>query len=291
MGLVGLTKQQTRKWLLLFLLPSMTGFLIFVLTPILASFGISFTDWDLLSSINFIGLKNYAEVLKDAEFWQSFRNTLGFIVGYLPLVTIFGLLAALLVNSKIRFKSFFRGIYFLPVVTSWVAVSLVWKWLFNPSYGLLNYFLSLINIHGPQWLEDPKTAMIAIVLTSVWKDIGFIMVIYLGGLQSIDLSYYEAAEVDGATTVQQFFKITLPLLRKTSFFVLTISLINSFQVFDQVNIMTGGGPGNATSVVVQSVYNHAFRYFQMGYATAESWILFIVILIVTLIQMKGQNSK
>jgi multiple sugar transport system permease protein len=269
----------------------MLGFLVFVLTPILASLGISFTDWDLLSSIHFIGIKNYAEVLKDGEFWQSFRNTLGFILGYLPLVTIFGLLAALLVNSKIHFKSLFRGIYFLPVVTSWVAVSLVWKWLFNPSYGLLNYFLSLVGVHGPQWLEDPKTAMIAIILTSVWKDIGFIMVIYLGGLQSIDLSFYEAAEVDGASTWQQFWKITLPLLRKTTFFVLTISLINSFQVFDQVNIMTGGGPGNATSVVVQSVYNHAFRYFQMGYATAESWILFIVILVVTIIQMKGQNSK
>lgn len=288
--MAGLNSKQVRKWLLVFLLPSMTGFLIFVLTPILASFGISFTDWDLLSSIHFVGLKNYIDILKDASFWQSFRNTLGFIVGYLPLVTIFGLAAALLVNSKIRFKSFFRGVYFLPVVTSWVAVSLVWKWLFNPSYGLLNYLLSLINIQGPQWLDDPRTAMIAIILTSVWKDIGFIMVIYLGGLQGIDLSYYEAAQVDGASPWQQFWKITLPLLKKTSFFVLTISLINSFQVFDQVNIMTGGGPGNATSVVVQSVYNHAFRYFQMGYATAESWILFLVIFVVTIIQMKGQNS-
>lgn len=289
--MVGLSKKQTNKWLILFLLPSMTGFLIFILIPILASFGISFTDWDLISSIHFVGIKNYKEVFGDATFWQAFRNTLGFIVGYLPLVTIFGLLAALLVNSKIKLKSMFRGIYFLPVVSSWVAVSLVWKWLFNPSYGLLNYLLSLVNIQGPQWLEDPKTAMFAIILTSVWKDIGFIMVLYLGGLQGIDLSYYEAAEMDGASEKQQFWKITLPLLKNTTFFVLTISLINSFQVFDQVNIMTGGGPGNATSVVVQSVYNHAFRYFQMGYATAESWILFIVILVVTIIQMKGQKNN
>lgn len=289
--MIGLSKKQTNKWLVLFLLPSMSGFFIFILVPILASFGISFTDWDLISSIHFVGIKNYMEVFRDAAFWQSFKNTLGFILGYLPLVTIFGLLAALLVNSKIKFKSMFRGIYFLPVVTSWVAVSLVWKWLFNPSYGLLNYLLSLININGPQWLEDPKTAMIAIILTSVWKDIGFIMVLYLGGLQGIDLSYYEAAKIDGASEQQQFWKITLPLLKKTTFFVLTISLINSFQVFDQVNIMTGGGPGNATSVVVQSVYNHAFRYFQMGYATAESWILFIVILVVTIIQMKGQKDN
>jgi multiple sugar transport system permease protein len=289
--LAGLSKKQTNKWLLLFLLPSMLGFFIFILTPIIASFGISFTDWDLVNNLHFIGLQNYIELFKDASFWQAFRNTLEFIVGYLPLVTIFGLIAALLVNSKIKCKSLFRGIYFLPVVTSWVAVSLVWKWLFNPSYGLLNYLLSLIHIQGPQWLQDPKTAMFAIVLTSVWKDIGFIMVIYLGGLQSIDLSYYEAAEVDGANGWQQFWKITLPLLRKTTFFVMTISLINSFQVFDQVNIMTGGGPGNATNVIVQSVYNHAFRYFQMGYATSESWILFVVILIVTIIQMKGQNSN
>ncbi|MDB1710215.1 sugar ABC transporter permease, partial [Enterococcus casseliflavus] len=201
---------------------------------------------------------------------------------------IIGLLVALLLNSKIRLKPVFRGIYFLPVVTSWVAVSLVWKWLFNPKFGLINYFLSLISVHGPNWLNDPKTAMLAIIITSVWKDIGFIMVLYLGGLQNISPSLYEAASIDGADNWHQFWKITLPMLKPTTFFVSMISLINSFQVFDQVNIMTEGGPGDSTTVLVQNIYNSAFKYSEMGYAAAMSWVLFAIILVVSLVQMWGE---
>ncbi|WP_413523236.1 carbohydrate ABC transporter permease [Lactococcus raffinolactis] len=282
-------KQKNWLWVLLFLGPSLLGFLVFIAFPILYSLVISFTDWNLLNPMKFIGIDNYASLLRDKNFWAALRNTGTFIIGYLPSVMILGLAIAVLLNSKIKFKTFFRGIYFLPVVTSWVAVSLVWKWLLNGQYGLLNYFLSLIGIHGPSWLTDPRTAMLAIIITSVWKDIGFIMVLYLGGLQAISPSLYEAAEIDGASQWRQFWHVTLPGLRPTTFFVLMISLINSFQVFDQVNIMTGGGPGNATTVMVQNIYNSAFNFFEMGRASAMSWLLFLIIFTVSLVQMFGER--
>ncbi|MDR1568071.1 MAG: sugar ABC transporter permease, partial [Streptococcaceae bacterium] len=179
------SKKNNLLWVLLFLAPSLIGFLLFIASPIIYSLGISFTDWDLLNPMKFIGFKNYTDLFKDPTFWTSLKNTITFILGYLPCVMIIGLMIALFLNSKLRGRTVFRGIYFLPVVTSWVAVSLVFKWLFNPTYGLINYFISLFGIAGPNWLTDSKTAMIAIIITSVWKDIGFIMVLYLGGLQGI----------------------------------------------------------------------------------------------------------
>lgn len=288
--MVGMTKKKTLFWLCIFLLPNLLGFLIFIGTPIISSLVISFTNWDLVGSIHFVGIDNYIKLVKDPDFWLAFKNTFLFIAGYLPLVMVLGLVSALLLNQKMRFRALFRAIYFLPVVTSWVAVSLVWKWLYNPNYGLINYLLSQVGITGPQWLNDPKTAMLGVILTSAWKDIGFIMVLFLGGLQNISPSYYEAASIDGANKLGMFWNITLPLLTPTTFFVTIISLINSFQVFDQVMIMTEGGPGGATTVLVQNIYNHAFRYFEMGYASAMSWALFIVIFIFTLIQMKLQKK-
>lgn len=262
----------------------------FIIYPVFYSLGVSFTDWDLINPMKFIGLRNYQTLLADPKFWNSLKNTFLFILGYLPSVMILGLAVALLLNGKLRLKPFFRGVYFLPVVTSWVAVSLVWKWLFNPKFGLINYFLSLVGVHGPNWLNDPKVAMLAIIITSVWKDIGFIMVLYLGGLQNISPSLYEAANIDGADKWHQFWRITLPMLKPTTFFVSMISLINSFQVFDQVNIMTEGGPGDATTVLVQNIYNSAFKYSEMGYAAAMSWILFLIILVVSLVQMWGERK-
>lgn len=288
--MVGMTKKKTLFWLCIFLLPNLLGFLIFIGAPILSSLVISFTDWDLIGSFNFNGIDNYVRLTQDTGFRLAFKNTFLFVLGYLPLVMFLGLGCALLLNNKMRFRALFRATYFLPVVTSWVAVSLVWKWLYNPNYGLINYLLSLIGITGPQWLNDPKTAMLGIILTSAWKDVGFVMILFLGGLQNISPSYYEAASIDGANKLREFWSITLPLLTPTTFFVTIISLINSFQVFDQVMIMTAGGPGGATTVLVQNIYNHAFRYSEMGYAAAMSWALFIVIFIITLIQMKFQNK-
>lgn len=283
------SKKNNFLWICFFLFPSLIGFLIFIVYPIFYSLGVSFTDWDLINQMNFVGLKNYVALFQDPEFWNSLKNTFLFIVGYLPCVMIIGLFIALLLNSKLKARAIFRGVYFLPVVTSWVAVSLVWKWLFNPKFGLINYVLSWFSIEGLNWLNDPKIAMIAIIITSVWKDIGFIMVLYLGGLQNISESLYEAAEIDGANGRQKFFGVTLPMLKSTTFFVSMISLINSFQVFDQVNVMTDGGPGNATTVLVQNIYNSAFKYSEMGYASAMSWVLFLIIFVVSLVQMYGER--
>ncbi|GAA0178841.1 sugar ABC transporter permease [Clostridium sediminicola] len=273
-----------------FLLPSLIGMIVFLIIPILASLGLSFMKWDLLSEIEWVGLENYIKIFQDETFYEAFRHTLTFIVGYLPSVLIISLFLAILLNSKIKALTLFRGIYFLPVISSWVAISIIWKWILNPEYGLMNYFLSLIGVTGPAWLSDPKWAMISVIITSVWKDIGFITVIYLAGLQDIPDMYYEAANIDGAGRVRKFFSITLPLLSKTTFFVLIISLINSFQVFDQIWIMTEGGPAGATSVLVEQIYKNAFRYYKMGYASALSWVLFGVIFIVTIIQNKVQKK-
>lgn len=266
------------------LAPSLIGMAVFVMGPILGSLALSFTDWDMFSDIRWIGLANYGKALADPAVRSALGNTLLFILGYLPPVVGIGLGLALLLNRAFPGRTLFRAIYFVPVVTSWVAVSLVWKWLLNPEFGLVNYGLSLVGIDGPGWLYDPQWAMAGIVLTSVWKDIGFVMVIYLAGLQEIPGHLYEAAEIDGIHPWRVFWRITLPLLAPTTFFVTTISLINSFQVFDQVWIMTEGGPAGSTSVVMELIYKNAFRYYQMGYASAISWLLFAIIFAVTIAQ-------
>ena len=271
------------------LLPSLLGMFTFLMLPIASSFVLSFSSWDLIGDIEWVGLANYAKALGDPAVLGALRNTLAFILGYLPAVVVLALGLALLLNRKLRGRTFFRAVYFVPVVTSWVAVSLIWKWLLNPQYGLVNFALGLIGIDGPGWLFDPAWAMAGIVITTVWKDIGFVTVIYLAGLQDIPEHLYEAAALDGATPWQRFWGITFPMLMPTTFFVTTISLISSFQVFDQVYVMTGGGPAGATSVMVELIYKNAFSYFQMGYASTISWILFALIFVVTVAQQMLQK--
>lgn len=266
------------------LLPSLAGMFVFLMLPVLSSFVLSFSSWDLIGEIQWTGLANYTTALADPAVLGALRNTLTFILGYLPAVVIIALGLALLLNRRIRGRVVFRAIYFVPVVTSWVAVSLIWKWLLNPQYGLVNVALASIGIKGPGWLFDPQWAMTGVVLTSIWKDIGFVTVIYLAGLQDIPEPLYEAAALDGATPWQRFWTITWPMLAPTTFFVTTISLISSFQVFDQVWIMTQGGPAGATSVMVELIYKNAFSYYKMGYASAISWILFALIFAVTIAQ-------
>ena len=265
----------------LFLGPSLIGLAAFTLLPILSSLGLSFTNWDLLRPPNFVGVRNYVQLLGNAEFWRTLRNTVTFLVGYVPLVLVCGLLVAVLLNARIPLRQVFRTMYFVPVVTSWVAVALVWKWLFNPAYGLVNSAIGALGITGPAWLFDPNWAMVAVVLTSVWKDTGFVMVIMLAGLQGIPREYYEAASIDGATRPQALLHITIPLLAPTLIFCLSISLISAFQVFDQVYVMTEGGPAGATMVLVERVVANAFSYSRMGYASAMSWVLFLLIFVVT----------
>jgi multiple sugar transport system permease protein len=271
------------------LLPSLIGMGAFYLLPVAASLVLSFAEWDLLTPIKWIGLDNYAAILNDGTMWQALRNTILFILGYLPSVVVLGLALALLLNRRLKGRALFRAIYFVPVVTSWVAVSLIWKWLLNPQYGLINYGLSLIGIKGPGWLFDPSWALPGVILTSIWKDMGFVTVIYLAGLQEIPEHLFEAAALDGATPWQRFRTITWPMLAPTTFFVTTISLISSFQVFDQVWIMTQGGPAGATSTMVELIYKNAFSYSKMGYASAISWVLFLFIFTVTIAQNRLQK--
>lgn len=280
-----------------FLLPSLIGMLIFSLMPLAISAVISLTDWNGLDKLlapgmfqeHFVGTENFKNILSSEEFWKVLGNTCCYIVLYIPFMLAASLSVAYLLSRPKRGVVVFRVIYYIPVLTSWVAASLIWKTVLSPEYGALNNLLSIVGIEGPGWLLDETWAMPAIVLVSVWKDMGFFGLILLSGMISIDRGYYEAAALDGAGTWKKFWCITLPLLSPSVFYVLIVSLINAFQLFPQVMIMTDGGPNGATEVMVERIYKYGFRYYRMGYAAAFSWILFAIIMVCTFIQMKGQK--
>ncbi|CAN5409530.1 sugar ABC transporter permease [soil metagenome] len=274
---------------LAFLLPSAIPLTLFVLGPMVSAAWVSLTKWNLLAPAKFVGFDNYANLLADPKTGDVFLHTLWYIVGYLPLVYIGGLALALALNKRLKGRAFWRGVYFLPVVTSWIVVALVWRWLLNPSTGIVNTALAFFGIDGPGWWSDPFWAMPSIILASAWKDLGFVMVILLAGLQAIDPDLIDAAQIDGAGRWRRLVSVILPLLSPSTFFVVVISLINGFQVFDQVYAMTGGGPGGASQVVVQQIYDLTFRYGQAGEASALSWMLFAVVLGVTVVQIIGQR--
>ena len=285
-----------------FLLPSLVGFLVFSILPMLTSMAVSFTEWGGLKKLTLfsdigaffgdygIGFENYAAILKSREFWQVLVHTLYFCALYLPVMLAVSIGVAVILNSKMKGVGVFRVVYYIPVLTSWVAGALIWRWVLSPDYGVVNSILGFFGIEGPKWLYDKYLAMPSIVMASVWKDLGYFGLIFLGGLQTIDPAVYEAASVDGAGRWRQFFKITLPLLTPFIFFVVIIALMNSFQIFPQVVIMTGGGPNGATEVLVERIYTYAFSYKMMGYASAYSWILFFIIFIFTMLQFKFQRK-
>ncbi|MDZ4671816.1 MAG: sugar ABC transporter permease [Phototrophicales bacterium] len=278
-------------WVIFFLAPSLLGLMIFIVLPILSSLWYAFHDWNLLSPPRFNELDNFKELLADDRFWRALQYTLMFIVAYVPPVFVLGLALAIFLNQKIRGMIVVRTATFLPVVASWVVVSLIWKWLFNPSYGLVNIGLGAVGVEGPAWLFEPNTALYAMVITSIWKDVGYIALLYLGGLQSISQTYYEAAEIDGASRWASIRYITLPLLSPTMFFVLITLLINYFQMFEQVWLMPmrDSAADRQLEVVVTEVVNNAFRYNRMGYASAMSWVLFAIIFFITFIQLRLQK--
>src|SRR5690606_20796426 len=230
---------------LAFLLPSAIPLTMFVLAPMVSAAWVSLLKWNLIAPPVFVGLDNYTKLFADPKTGAIFLHTLTYIVGYLPLVYLGGLVLALALNTQLRGRSVLRGVYFLPVVTSWIVVALVWRWLLNPATGVVNTVLAWFGIAGPGWWTDPAWAMPSIILASAWKDLGFVMVILLAGLQAIDPELLDAARVDGAGRWRRLFSVVLPLLSPSTFFVVVISLINGFQVFDQVYAMTGGGPGGA----------------------------------------------
>lgn len=280
-----------------FLLPSLVGLIIFSLLPLMISGVISLTDWDGLAQLmkdgflreHFVGLANYKAILTTPEFWNALRNTGKYIILYLPCMLGASLVVAYLLSRTRHGIGAFRVIYYIPVLTSWVAASLIWKSVLSPQYGALNGILGIVGIQGPGWLLEEAWAMPAIVLVSVWKDMGFFGLILLSGIIGINRTYYEAASIDGAGGWKKFTRITLPLLTPAVFYVLIVGMINSFQLFPQIMIMTDGGPNGATQVMVERIYKYGFRYYRMGYAAAFSWILFVIIMIFTAIQMKGQE--
>lgn len=275
----------------LFISPWLVGFLCLTLGPIIASAYLSLTDYDVVSRAEFIGLQNFANLFKDVHFFNALRVTFIYTLFSVPLGMIGSLAVALLLNYPSRFSAIFRTIFYLPAVVSGVAVAMLWLWIFEPDFGLLNYLLSFVGITGPAWLYDPTWVLPAFILMSLWG-VGGNMVIYLAGLQGIPTHLYEAAQIDGANAWGQFVHVTLPMLSPVLFFNLIMGIINSFQVFTQSYIMTGGvgGPGDASLFYVLYLYQNAFQWFKMGYASALAWILFLVILLCTLLVFRGSKN-
>lgn len=273
---------------LAFLAPSLIILLVFVILPVLWAFQLSFTSWEARSTEQaYIGLQNYVDLLGSEDMWQAIRNTVYFTGMKIPLDIILSLGIALILNQKLRGISIFRTAYFLPVITSVVAVSAIWRVIYNPSFGLANSFLQMINLPTQRWLSDPALALPSVTLVALWKGLGYDIVIFLAGLQGIPRMYYEAAEIDGANLWQRFRHVTWPLLSPVTFFVLVVGIINSFKVFSQIHVLTPeGGPLNSTTVLVFYLYELAFQQFKFGKAAAVAFILFGMVLLITFIQRR-----
>jgi multiple sugar transport system permease protein len=278
---------------LVFLAPSLIGVVGFCLLPILASAVFSFMDYDLLMPMNtmkYVGFSNFTRILTGGEFPKVLLHTLTYLGLYLPLILITSVGQALILNQSFRGHGIFRTVCYTPVITSWVAAAVVWQWVLSGKYGLLNQLLAVVGITGPAWLNSKEWAMPGIVLAAVWKDTGYYALMVLAALKSIDPGCYEAAAIDGATGLKKLTKITLPLISPTLFLLVVINVIYGLQVFDSVLIMTGGGPGGATTVFLERIYKYAFKQYKMGLASAYSWILFALIMIFTAVQFRLQRK-
>jgi multiple sugar transport system permease protein len=283
----------------IFLLPTIVGILAFRLGPVIWSFILSFQSYNPFQGGTWIGLDNYRELLQDKGFHQTFFNTVNFTLMYLPLGVLTSLILAVLVNNRLRGIVLFRAIYFLPVISAVAAIGTIWAWLLNPLYGLVNYLIkAVLGVPGPEWLGSTKTALFTIVLVNVWRTMGYTMVIFLAGLQNVPQELMDAAKVDGAGKFRTFLRVTLPLLSPTTFFVIVITIIQSFQIFDLVYVMTApaagesdpiGGPAGSTNVLVISIFMNAFRYSRMGYGAAQAYILFLLVAAITLINFRFQK--
>lgn len=276
---INLSNSQTSAaWIFVF--PALLGMLIFIIIPIFFSFGLSFAKWDLLNPIQFVGLDNYKEIFTELLFGKILLNTVVFALATSFFGVIIPLILAAIMNSKIRGTDFFKTAYFLPFITPMIVIGIVWEWIFDPNIGLLN---KVLQVHI-NWLYDPHWAMPALIIVSVWKLIGYNMIIFLSGFSGISNSMFEAAKIDGANPVETFFYVTIPLLSPTIFFVVIITAVSSFQVFDLIYLMTQGGPLDSTNVLVYAIYKNAFEYFNAGKASAIAYVLFVIILVLTLLQ-------
>lgn len=275
----------------LFIAPNLISFAVFLLGPIIASFVLSFTDWDLIQPPEFVGVSNYTRMMNDPQLWVSLGNTLKFALLSIPLGVVISLGLALAMNQRLKGISLYRTAFFVPVVASTVAVAMVWRWILNTEFGILNHVLGVFGVPSLSWLSNPGLVIPSIVLVAVWKNMGYNMVLFLAGLKAIPQHLYEAAAIDGASPVQRFRFITLPLLTPTLFFITVLSVIGSFQVFDIVFIMTGGGPGDASRVYYYWLWQNAFKFFRMGYASAMAWVLFAALFVMTLIQLRFLGKR
>ncbi len=264
----------------IFIMPALIGTFIFIIIPVVCSFSLSFTKWDLLNPIEFVGLKNYSELFHQNIFWKILLNTVVFALSTSILGVIIPLILASILNTKIRGAEFYKSAYFMPFITPMVVIGIIWSWIFDPNIGLLN---QVLNIHI-NWLYDSCYAMPALIIVSVWKLIGYNMIIFLSSLSTISQSLFEAAKIDGANSFQIFKNVTIPLMSPTIFFVVIITAISSFQIFDLIYLMTQGGPFDSTNVLVYAIYKEAFEYFNVGRASAIAYVLFVIILVLTLIQ-------
>ena len=276
--------KKRRMWGILFVLPQFIGLILFSFIPIISAFGISFFTWDAMSPMVWTGTGNYISQFTNPDFRTALRNTLVYILYFLPPGIILPLIVALALKN-IKGKLFYRILYFMPVVASSVSVGVIWTWLLNDNFGLVNQALNAVGLQGQRWLTDPSLVLRSIALVSVWWGLGFNLVIFLAGLQNVPTTYYEAARIDGANKIKMFFRVTLPMISPTILFVTIMTIIGSFQIFDQAMVMTGGGPARASYTFVYHIYTTAFLRFQMGGASASAMVLLVIILTVTLIQM------
>lgn len=281
-------KKSTTKWAWLFLTPQLIGLIIFSLIPVIIAIGLSFMSWDGFGARTFVGIQNYINQFSNPDFWTATYNTLLYTLFTVPIGLSLALVLAVALNKRTG-KNIYRLFFFMPVVTSSVSISVMWMWILNGDIGILNQVLGMIGIQGPNWLTDTRIVMLSIAVLSIWWQLGYNMVIFLAGIQNISKSYYEAAQMDGASKWQQFFKITLPMLSPTTFFLSIMAIISSFQVFDQAFVLTRGGPGKASYTLVYHIYQQAFIDFRFGSSAAGAVILFVAILVLTLIQFSAQK--
>ncbi len=272
---------------LLFLSPTLLLVSVFIVFPIVFSFYLSFHEWNMFTAEQaFVGLDNYRRMFESAEFWKVFKNTIIYTVATVPVNMALALAVAIALNKKLVGKKFLRAAFFTPVIISSVAAAVIWRWIFDPNLGVLNHVLQTVGIPAVNWMSDPTAAMSALIIVGIWKTFGVNMVLFDAGLGAIPEAYYEASEIDGAGAWVKFRSVTVPLLAPTTFFVLILSLIGSFQVFDLVYVLTQGGPLGETKVLVFLLYEQAFQFFNMGYASAIAYVLFAVLIVLTLAQIR-----
>jgi multiple sugar transport system permease protein len=275
-----------------FLAPNFLGFLVFTMIPVGVGIGMSFFRWDGANDPTFIGFANFARMFTDSKFQNSLQVTFLYTALTVPVTIVLSLLVASLLTANIRFTTLYRSIFFFPYIASIVAVAIVWQFLYHAQMGPINEFLRSFGIaEPPRWTSSKDTALIAVAIMNTWRSVGYYMVLYIAGIVSIPTVYYEAAVVDGANVWQKFWHITLPMLSPTTFFIVIISIINSFQSFTPIYVMTGGGPGTATQVLVFRIYEEAFVLSNFGYASAMAFVLFLIVLLFTIFQFRWQEKQ